>query len=99
VFVPKVDFVSLAGWPERPNGDVRGPELVVSPLATMDFTGEGVMRLVSLHAGVTLDEVRDNTGFELVVPEVDAPTTPHPTTQEMLLMRGFDLDGLLAIVV
>jgi acyl CoA:acetate/3-ketoacid CoA transferase beta subunit len=58
-----------------------------------------MMRLVSLHAGVSLDEVRDNTGFDLVLPGGDIPVTRQPSTQEMIAMRGFDLDGLLAIVV
>ena len=99
VFVPSVDFISLAGWPADAKTDRRGPELVVTPLAVMDFGDDGEMRLVSTHAGVSLDEVRDNTGFELVMPEGDVPVTPQPTTQEMILMRGFDLDGLLAIVI
>ena len=101
VFVPQPDFVSLAGWhsEDTVRGIGRGPELVVTPLAVMDFDGDGEMRLVSVHTGVKLDEVRDNTGFELGIPEGDVPVTPQPTTQEMSLMRGFDLDGLLAIVV
>jgi hypothetical protein len=65
----------------------------------MDFTSEGTMRLVSAHAGVSLSEVTDNTGFDLVLPEGEVPTTPQPTTEEMILMRTFDLDGLLAIIV
>jgi glutaconate CoA-transferase subunit B len=99
VFVPKVDFISLAGWPSDAITFRKGPELVVTPLAVMDFTGEGDMRLVSVHTGVTMDEVRANTGFDLVMPDGEVPVTPQPTTQEMILMRGFDLDGLLSIIV
>jgi glutaconate CoA-transferase subunit B len=57
------------------------------------------MRLVSVHHGVAMDEVVQNTGFDLVMPEDEVPTTPQPTDHEMRLMREFDLDGLLAIVV
>jgi glutaconate CoA-transferase subunit B len=99
VFVPKVDFVSLAGWPENKESDRRGPVLVVSPLAVLDFTDEGLMRQVSIHPGVTDDEVRDNTGFDLVLPDGNIPITPLPTTNDMIIMRSFDLDGLLTIVV
>ncbi|HST03611.1 MAG TPA: CoA-transferase [Chloroflexia bacterium] len=99
VFVPKVDFVSLAGWPVGGGTSAHGPALVVTPLALMDFTPEGTMRLVSVHAGVSLADVIDNTGFDLVLPEGQVPTTPQPTTEEMILMRTFDLDGLLAIIV
>jgi glutaconate CoA-transferase subunit B len=99
LFVPNVDFVSLAGWPEDKNDGRRGPALVLTPLAVMDFTPEGQMRLVSVHQGVTVEEVLQNTGFEPALPDGDVPTTPLPTDTEMRIMREFDLDGLLAIVV
>lgn len=99
LFVPRVDFVSLAGWPEKAQEGRKGPSLVVSPLAVMDFTPEGNMRLVSIHPGVTVDEVVQNTGFEPAMPAGELPQTPLPTAEEMNLMRDFDLDGLLAIVV
>ena len=100
VFVPKVDFVSLAGWSDVSEGDttVSGPELVITPLAVLDFSG-GAMRLVSVHAGVTPEEVTDNTAFDLVMPSGQVPVTAQPTAQEMLHMRTFDLDGLLSIIV
>ena len=96
VFVPKVDFVSMPG--RSPDND-SGPVLVVTPLAVMDFTEQGEMRLQSLHAGVTLDDVQQNTGFDLVLPEGEIPTTPEPTAEELRLLRGLDVDGLLTIVV
>jgi glutaconate CoA-transferase subunit B len=99
VFVPQVDFVSLAGWPADGGEGTRGPVFVVSPLGIFDFNDMGRMRLVSMHAGVSLDEVHDSTGFELILPEQEVPVTAQPTTAEMIAMRGFDLDGLLAIVV
>lgn len=99
VFVQAADFVSLAGWPALGDSGRKGPELVVTPLALMNFNAEGNMGLASLHAGVTLDEVLDNTGFELALPDGEVPLTLQPTSQEMVLIRGFDLDGLLAIVV
>jgi len=52
---------------------------VVSNLGVFDFdTPDHAMRLVSVHPGVSVDEVVKNTGFELVVaekvPESRAPT-------------------------
>jgi glutaconate CoA-transferase subunit B len=99
LFVPKVDFVSLAGWPEGAQSARKGPSLVVTPLAIMHFSPEGLMRLVSAHPGVTVDDVVQNTGFDLLMPEGEVPQTPLPSPEEMRLMREFDLDGLLAIVV
>jgi glutaconate CoA-transferase subunit B len=101
VFVPTVDFVSLAGWPSKPEvgSTSRGPELVITPLAVLDFTDDGRMRLVSVHQGVTPQEVAENTSFDLVMPAGEVPTTPQPTDQEMRHMRTFDLDGLLSIII
>ena len=75
-FVPKVDFVCGAGFLDGgtsrtdrglPEG---GPRLVVTPLGVFDFEpASKAMRVKSLHDGVTLEEVRDNTGFDLVVPD------------------------------
>lgn len=99
VFVQEVDFVSMAGWLTDMAIGGRGPVLVVTPLAVLDFTEQGLMRLVSVHSGVSVDEVRDNTGFDLVLPVGEVPVTEQPTVQEMIAMREFDMDGLLAIVV
>lgn len=98
VFVPEVDFVSMAGWPTDLKPWTKGPSLVVTPLAVLDFA-DGRMRLASLHPGVTLEEARDNTGFDLPFAEDPTPTTPAPTATELQIMRNFDVDGLLAIVV
>ena len=103
VLVPKCDYVSAVGWHEGgansrkelgiPGG---GPKLCVTPLCVMDFTEvEKRMRLVSLHPGVTLDDVKANTGFELVIPDI-IPTTLVPTEDELTTLRTrVDLNGLL----
>ncbi len=117
VFVPRVDFVSMAGWPEQgqsqhggrgrkragragTNTDAGGkPVLVVTPLAVMDFTDEGLMRLVSVHPGGTVEQVTAGTGFELIVPADGVPTTPLPDEAELQHLRMMDPDGLLAMAV
>ncbi|HEX8598334.1 MAG TPA: CoA-transferase [Chloroflexia bacterium] len=100
VFVPQVDFVSYPGW-HAAGGFLRtnGPQLVVTPLAVMDFSETGEMRLLSLHPGVSLDQVLDNTGFDLLLPDADLPTTPEPTPLELQLLRAMDPDALLTVVV
>jgi hypothetical protein len=52
-----------------------------------------------VHPGVTVDQVVQSTGFGLAMPGGEVPQTPLPTAEEMRIMREFDLDGLLAIVV
>ena len=60
---------------------------VVSNLGVFDFNGpEHQMRAVSLHPGVTADEVADNTSFE--VHGLDAAgETRLPTADELQLLR------------
>ena len=101
VFVPKVDVVSGVGYdraakldPATTQGhDVR---LVISNLAVYDFeTTDKRMRLVSVHPGVSIDQVVENTGFELVI-ESDTPETRLPTSEELSLIRDkIDPKGFL----
>jgi glutaconate CoA-transferase subunit B len=53
------------------------------------------MRLKSVHPGVTVDRVVENTGFELIIPE-KVPTTEPPTSEELHILRTkVDPDGAL----
>ncbi|MEO8697389.1 MAG: CoA-transferase [Acidimicrobiales bacterium] len=86
VFVPKVDVVSGPGYDRIASLGVGGRfhrlHVVVTNLATLDFaTPDRTMQLRSLHPGVVLSEVLDNTGFTLTVP-TDVPTTRLPTETE-----------------
>ena len=92
-FVPRVDFISGAGHLE--GGDSRtkaglppgGPKLVLSPLGVFDFVpATKAMRLKSINPGVTLEQIRDATAFDLVV-EGTPPTTDIPTAEELTLLR------------
>lgn len=101
--VERCDFVSTVGWGEG-GADARrelglpggGPELCVTPLCIFDFDDDTKhMRLQSVHPGVSLEDVMDNTGFEPVVPD-DVPTTAVPTSEELRTLRGrVDVEGML----
>ena len=91
-FVAHVDVVSGVGY-ER--AAAAGPgatryhdvRVVISNLGVFDFdTPERVMRVRSLHPGVTVDDVRGATGFDLVVP-ADVATSRLPTDDELDLLR------------
>ncbi|MBW2000303.1 MAG: hypothetical protein JRJ29_20390, partial [Deltaproteobacteria bacterium] len=45
------------------------------------------MNLISLHPGVTLEEVKANTQFELMIPD-PVPSTEPPTREEQDLIRN-----------
>jgi glutaconate CoA-transferase subunit B len=103
IFVPKCDFISAYGWGTG-GADARtriglpggGPVYVVTPLCVMDFHEESKrMRLRSLHPGVSLARVVENTGFELVVPD-HVPVTEPPTAAQLAVLRNrIDLRGAL----
>ena len=74
VFVPQVDVVTGVGYDRAAALGAAGRyhqlHRVVTNLGVLDFeTPDHRMRLHSVHPGVTVDEVVEATGFELVVPE------------------------------
>ncbi|MFE7270785.1 CoA-transferase subunit beta [Streptomyces sp. NPDC057623] len=87
VFVEKVDMVCGVGYDHA--GDARYHRIprVVSDLGVFDFaTPDHAMRAASLHPGVTPEQVREATAFDLLVPD-DVPPTREPTADELLLIR------------
>ncbi|MBC6460248.1 CoA-transferase subunit beta [Actinomadura sp. HBU206391] len=83
VFVDRVDMVSGLGW-DRGAHEIR---VVVTDLAVLDFaTPDRGMRLRSVHPGVTVDEVVDRTGFDLVI-EGEVPESRQPTEEELRIIR------------
>jgi len=83
VFTPRVDMVSGVGY-DRGARDLR---MVVTNLAVLDFeTPERVMRLRSVHPGVSVDEVVTATGFPLAVAD-EVPVTRSPSAEELALIR------------
>ena len=91
VFVPEVDVVSGPGYDRvralGAGGRFHEIRRVVTPLAVLDFeTPDNRMRLRSVHPGHTTDEVIENTGFELVIPDA-VPTSRRPTDQELDVLR------------
>lgn len=91
-FVDKVDVVSGIGYDRARALGARASRFheirrVVSNLGVFDFeTDDKRMRLASVHPGVRVDDVRENTGFELVVPS-SVPETRAPSEGELKLLR------------
>ena len=99
VFVDHVDMVSgigyeraaAAGESVAAHHEIRR---VVTNKAVLDFeTPDHRARLRSVHPGVTVDEVVDLTGFELVIPD-DVPPSREPTDAESGLLAVLDPEGL-----
>lgn len=92
VFVPQVDIVSGVG---RARAEQAGPAAtrfhdlhrIVTNLAVLDAQGPaGTLRLVSVHPGVTVEDVTEASGCPLHV-EGDVPETRQPTMSELVLIR------------
>jgi glutaconate CoA-transferase subunit B len=97
-FVERVDFVTspaflTGGEARREAGLLFGRvSRVVTDLADMGFDpATKLMRVEALHPGVTLDDVRRNTGFDLAAVDPLATTDP-PTETELTILRQLDPD-------
>jgi acyl CoA:acetate/3-ketoacid CoA transferase beta subunit len=91
VFVEQVDVVTGVGYDRAA---AAGPaatryhqlRFVVTNLAVLDFDSpDHRMRLRSVHPGVTIDEVKEATGFELAM-NGDVPETRVPTNDELRIL-------------
>ena len=88
VFVPKVDFVSAPGWSEDNVYRPGGPYALVTSLCAFMFDKKRRrFRLDSLHPGHTLEEVRDNTGFDFDCPAT-VGSAPPPEPARLALIRS-----------
>ncbi|MEC9347056.1 MAG: CoA-transferase [Pseudomonadota bacterium] len=87
VFVDKVDFISTPGTSAPETYRTGGPYAMVSPLCLMGFDKtRGRFHLTSVHPGHTVEEVRDNTGFDFDVPE-HVPETVMPDAATLQVIR------------
>jgi glutaconate CoA-transferase subunit B len=99
--VERVQYVTTPGYLDGPGGRERagllgrGPRRVITDLAVLGFDpNTKTLRVESLHPGVTPEDVRANTGFDLPIPP-GVPATPVPSAEEVHLIReAIDPDEL-----
>ena len=99
-FVRTVDFITSPGFvrggtSRRDSGLIAGSMYrVVTDLGIMGFDEESRrMTVLALHPGVTVEEIQDNTGFELLVAG-DLAVTEPPSERELSVLRHLDPDRL-----
>jgi glutaconate CoA-transferase subunit B len=93
-FVEKVDFITTPGYLTGPGAREAaglppgtGPYKVITDLAVLGYDeATKRMQVESLHPGVSLDEVRSRTGFELLVKE-PLGTTAAPAPEQLRTLR------------
>jgi len=92
-FVNELDFRTSPGHSGDPAHDAArgwhgsGPTSVVTDLGTYGFdAATGEMTLLTMHPGVTIDDVRANTGWDPKL-ATDLGETPVPSAEELRLIR------------
>jgi glutaconate CoA-transferase subunit B len=79
----------FAGGKSRHELGLRGggPHRLITDKAILGFDEKtGTATLISVHPGVKVEEVVENTGFPLMIPG-EVPVTPLPTPEELRLLR------------
>ena len=96
VFVAgEVDIVCSVGyrkerWPKGVKSDYASIHRIFTDLCVMDFGGPGhAVRVISLHPGVTFEQVQAATGFPLLKAD-DLGETAHPTEEQLAIIRRLD---------
>lgn len=99
----EVDMVSGVGYnPAKrvAGGNFSGVDLrrIVTNLCVMDFGGtDNAIRVISLHPGVSFEDVQAETGFELE--KGDIVETPMPGEEELAIIASLDPHGVRASVI
>ena len=92
-FVEQVDFITTPGY--LTGGDARegygfpgnGPSVVISSLGILRFDPQSKeMYVESLHPGITADEIRENTAWDLKFAE-SVQETPTPSPEQIRILR------------
>jgi glutaconate CoA-transferase, subunit B len=93
-FTEKLDFLTTPGYLTGPGAREEaglppgtGPYRVITDLAVLGYHAQTKrMEIHSLHAGVTIEQVRAATGFELGIREPLSTTSP-PNDVELRILR------------
>jgi len=100
-FVEKVDFLTTPGYLDGPGARERaglpersGPYRVITQFGVYGFDEETKrMKLLAVHPGITLNDVKENSSFEIIIPE-KVETTEPPTEEELRLLHEIDPTGM-----
>ena len=93
-FVNKVDFITSPGYLDGPGAREKaglargsGPYRVITNLAIYGFDEETKrLKLISLHPGASLEDIRENSQFEIIIPD-EVETSYKPTEEDLRILR------------
>ncbi len=107
-FKANVDYITSPGWriPKWPSGEMTakknvynkafrgGPSAVITNMGVFRFDDDGVMYLDTVHPGFSVDDIKENCGFDVNVSRVSGETLP-PTYEEIdILYKQIDPEGI-----
>jgi glutaconate CoA-transferase subunit B len=93
-FVNKVDFLTTPGYLDGPGSRERaglprgsGPYRVITQLGVYGFDEKTKkLKLVSLHPGASLEGIRENSSFDILIPD-NVERSPEPGAEDLRLLR------------
>jgi len=93
-FVEKVDFLTTPGYLDGPGSRESaglprgsGPYRVITQLGIYGFDNETKkLELISLHPGISLEEVKENSGFEVIIPD-EIHISSEPAERHLMILR------------
>ena len=93
-FRKRVDYITSPGFVDGGNSRAEcglpggGPYRVITDLGVMGFDSETKrMMVLSLHPGVTREQIQEETDFELIFPD-NLAVTPPPSEEELAKLRA-----------
>jgi glutaconate CoA-transferase subunit B len=102
-FVDKLDFLTTPGFLDGPNAREKaglpkdtGPYRVITQLGMYGFDDRTKrLKLISLHPGVTIDEVKENSSFDILLSS-KITTSSEPADADLkILRREIDPAGIV----
>jgi glutaconate CoA-transferase subunit B len=101
-FVKTLDFLTTPGYLTGPGAresaglpSDTGPYRVITQLGVYGFDDETKrMKLLALHPGVTVDQVREASEFEIIIPE-KVGITAEPTDEQLRILHEIDPRGMV----
>jgi acyl CoA:acetate/3-ketoacid CoA transferase beta subunit len=101
-FVEKVDFITTPGYLTGPGAREKaglpantGPYRVVTQLGIYAFDDESKkMKLLALSPGVSIEDVRNGSSFEILIPE-KVETIPEPSEEQLKILHDIDPVGIV----
>jgi len=100
-FSEKLDFITTPGYLDGPGAREKaglpegsGPYRVITQLGVYGFDEDSKrMMLLSAHQGVTIEEINNNSSFEILIP-LNISVTEPPTEEEIRVLHEIDPMGM-----